>query len=86
MFPQGRGKRKDKDYFEGRSGICILSSADNSGKVTSAVYSAPRVMEESTVCLIMRERLTYHNVLANPHTACMYIEQGAGYLSEWLIR
>jgi hypothetical protein len=43
-------------------------------------------MEESTVCLIMRERLTYHNVLANPHTACMYIEQGAGYLSEWLIR
>ena len=68
-----------KDYFEVRSGICILSSADGSGKVTSAVYSAPRVMEDNTVCFIMRERLTYYNVLANPHAACMYIEQGAGY-------
>ena len=68
-----------KDYFESRSGICILSSADRSGKVTTAVYSAPRVMEDGMVCFIMRERLTYRNILENPHAACMYIEHGKGY-------
>ena len=68
-----------KDYFESRSGICILSSADRSGKVTTAVYSAPRVLEGGSVCFIMRERLTYRNILENPHAACMYIEHGGGY-------
>ncbi len=68
-----------KEYFEGRSGICILSSADKSGKVTTAVYSPPRFMEDDTVCFIMRERLTYRNILENPYAACMYIEPGAGY-------
>ncbi len=68
-----------KDYFDGRPGICILSSADRGGKVTTAVYSAPRVMEEGMVCFIMRERLTYRNTIENPHAACMFIEHGAGY-------
>lgn len=70
---------KLKDYLEKSSGICILSSADRSGKVTTAVYSAPRVLEDNTVCFIMRERLTYRNILENPHAACMFIEHGAGY-------
>ncbi len=68
-----------KDYFEGRSGICILSSADSIGKVTAAIYSAPRVMEAGMVCFIMRERLTYRNIIENPHAACMFIEHGMGY-------
>ena len=68
-----------KDYFESISGICIFSSADRSGKVTTAVYSAPRVMDDGTVAFLMRERLTYRNILENPHAACMYIEHGGGY-------
>jgi hypothetical protein len=68
-----------KDYFESRSGICILSSAAKSGKVTTAIYSAPRVMEDGMVCFIMRERLMYRNVIENPHAACMFIENGMGY-------
>lgn len=68
-----------KDYFESRSGICILSSADKSGKVTTAVYSAPNVMEDGMVCFIMRERMTYRNVIENPHAACMFIENSMGY-------
>jgi hypothetical protein len=68
-----------KDYFESRSGICILSSANKSGKVTTAVYSAPRVMEDGMVYFIMRERLTYSNVIENPHAACIFIENGMGY-------
>ena len=68
-----------KDYFEKNQGTCILSSADRSGKVTTAVYSAPRVIEDGTVCFIMRERLTYRNILENPHAACMFVEHGGGY-------
>ncbi len=68
-----------KEYFDGRPGICILSSADRGGKVTTAVYSAPRVMEDGMVCFIMRERLTYRNIIENPHAACMFIEHGTGY-------
>lgn len=68
-----------KDYFENTRGIYILSSADHNGKVTTAVYSTPRVLDDGTVCFVMRERLTYRNILENPHAACMYIEQGKGY-------
>ena len=70
---------KLKDYLEKISGLCIFSSADRSGKVTTAIYSAPRVMEDGSVCFIMRERLTYRNILENPQAACMYIEHGGGY-------
>jgi len=68
-----------KEYFEGSSGICILSTADRSGKVTAAIYSTPRFLEDGNVCFIMRERLTYRNILENPHAACMYIEHGTNY-------
>ncbi len=68
-----------KDYFDARSGTCIVSSADSGGRVTTAIYSAPRVLEDGTVCFIMRERLTYRNVRENPHAACMFIERGGGY-------
>jgi len=68
-----------KDYFESNTGICILSSADHSGKVTTAVYSPPRAMNDGTVCFIMRERLSYRNILENPNAACMFIEHGDGY-------
>ena len=68
-----------KDYFDSNEGLCILSSADRGGKVTTAVYSAPRVMEDDTVAFLMRERLTYRNILENPHAACIFIEGGGGY-------
>lgn len=70
---------KLKDYFKSTTGICILSSADSTGKVTTAIYSYPRVMDDGTVCFIMRERLSYRNMLENPHAACMFIEHGGGY-------
>lgn len=68
-----------KDYLENTSGVCVFSSADTSGKVTTAIYSTPRVIENGNVCFIMRERLTYRNIIENPHAACMFIEHGGGY-------
>jgi hypothetical protein len=70
---------KLKDYFEETKGLSILSTADGQGRVTTAIYSAPRVREDNTIAFIMRERLTYQNLLANPHAAFMFVEKNAGY-------
>ena len=68
-----------KDYFEKTKGIGIMSTADRDGKVTTAIYSKPRVLEDNNIVFIMRERLTYHNLKSNPHAAFMFIEENAGY-------
>mgnify|MGYP001551188472 CR=1 FL=1 len=70
---------KLKDYFEETKGLSILSTADGQGRVTTAIYSAPRVRKDNTIAFIMRERLTYQNLLANPHAAFMFVEKNAGY-------
>jgi hypothetical protein len=56
-----------------------MDVVDRIGKVTTAVYSAPRVMNDGTVAFLMRERLTYRNILENPHAACIYLEHDGGY-------
>jgi len=70
---------KLKDYFEKTKGISILSTSDMNGKVTTAIYSIPRVLDDNRIAFIMRERLTYHNLQINPHAAFMFIEENAGY-------
>ena len=70
---------KLKDYLDSNNGISILSTADSDGKLTTAIYSKPRVLEDNTVAFIMRERLTYHNLQTNPHAAFMFLEEIAGY-------
>jgi len=70
---------KLREYLDERKGISILSTADRDGKVTTAIYSKPRIMEDNTIAFIMRERLTYHNIQSNPHAAYMFIESNTGY-------
>ncbi|MFZ5908307.1 MAG: pyridoxamine 5'-phosphate oxidase family protein [Nitrospirota bacterium] len=70
---------KLKDYLEANNGISILSTADRDGKLTTAIYSKPRVLEDNTVLFIMRERLTYHYLKSNPHAAYLFIEERPGY-------
>ena len=70
---------KLRDYLEAKKGIGILSTADSEGKLTTAIYSKPHILENSTIAFIMRERLSYHNLQTNPHAAFMFIEENAGY-------
>jgi hypothetical protein len=67
------------DYLESKKGIGILSTADSEGKLTTAIYSKPHVLEDSTIAFIMRERLSYNNLQTNPHAAFMFIEESATY-------
>ncbi|MGD8368141.1 MAG: pyridoxamine 5'-phosphate oxidase family protein [Desulfobacterales bacterium] len=68
-----------KDYFENNKGIGVLSTADKDGKVDSALYSRPHVMEDGTLAFIMRDRLTHKNVTENPRASYLFVEKTAGY-------
>jgi hypothetical protein len=68
-----------KKYFEEKKGFGVLSTADDQGKVDSAVYAKPHVMDEDTVAFIMADRLTHHNLQSNDHAAFLFREQGPGY-------
>lgn len=68
-----------RDYFENRRGIGVMSTADKEGRVDSAIYARPHVMEDGSLAMIMRERLTYKNLQENPYASYLFIEQGGGY-------
>ena len=67
------------DYFEKVRGLGILATADPDGMVDLAIYAKPHVIDETTIAIVMRERLTHQNLKSNPHAAYMFIEQGEGY-------
>ena len=68
-----------KEYFEDTAGSGILATADSDGKVDAAIYARPHIMNDGTIALIMRDRLTHFNLQSNPHACYMYIEKGPGY-------
>lgn len=68
-----------KEYFETSEGFGILSTADSQGKVDAAVYSRPHFMEDGTLALIMRDRLSHANLQSNPHAIYLFKEDGPGY-------
>lgn len=68
-----------KPYFENVEGKGILATADANGKVDAAIYARPHFMDDGTLALIMRDRLTHHNLQSNPHACYMFIEKGPGY-------
>ena len=68
-----------KEYFENTDGSGILATADGDGKVDAAVYARPHFMEDGTIALIMRDRLTHHNLQTNPHACYLFVEKGPGY-------
>lgn len=68
-----------KEYFENTEGSGILATADSDGKVDAAIYARPHIMDDGTMALIMRDRLTHHNLQSNAHACYMFIEKGPGY-------
>ena len=68
-----------KEYFENTEGRGILSTADSDGQVDAAIYGRPHIMDDGIIALIMRDRLSHHNLQSNSHACYMYIEKGPGY-------
>jgi hypothetical protein len=68
-----------KTYFESSKGIGVLSTADSEGNVDSALYARPHIMEDGSMALIMRDRLSHANLQSNPRAAYLFLEEGPGY-------
>ena len=67
------------EYFEKAKGFGVLSTADASGHVDTAIYARPHVMDDQTVAFIMADRKSHHNLQSNPHAAYLFKEEGNGY-------
>lgn len=70
---------KLSDYFQGKEGLGVLATADNEGRVDTAVYSIPHVSDDNKIAFIMRERLTHENLRHNPYANYMFVEAGGRY-------
>ena len=68
-----------KEYFESKKGVGVMSTSDNEGRVDSAIYARPHVMDDGSLAFIMRERLTHKNIGENPFAVYLFIENAPGY-------
>ena len=64
-----------KSYFENTKGTGVLATSDNEGNVDAAVYARPHFMEDGTVGLIMRDRLSHANLQSNPRATYLFTEK-----------
>ena len=70
---------KLEEYFDSKKGIGVLSTADSEGKVDAAIYARPHFMEDGSLAIIMRDRLSHHNLQSNPYATYLFKEEGSGY-------
>jgi hypothetical protein len=68
-----------KEYFATVQGTGVLSTADSSGRVDAAIYSAPHIFDDGTLAFLMRERLIHLNLQSNPYAAFLFIENVSGH-------
>lgn len=66
------------DYFETATGRGILATADKNGNVDAAVYAKPKILDDTTIAFIMRDRLTHANVNSNPNATYLFVENEVG--------
>ena len=67
------------DYFESTEGTGVLATADEDGRVDSAIYGRPHVTGDNEVAFIMADRLSHRNINQNPHACYLFMEEGRGY-------
>ena len=68
-----------QDYFENTDGIGILATADSNGFVNTAVYSRPHFINEKNCIFLMSDKRSHRNILENPHSSYIFIEQSEHY-------
>ena len=64
------------EYFNKQPRIGTLSTADKEGKVNSAVLGSPRMVDEKTVVMTLRNSRTFANLLVNPYAVFSIMEPG----------
>lgn len=65
------------DYFNKQPRIGVLSTANKDGKVDSAVYGSPQMIDEKTVVVATGKNRTFSNLQENPYAMFLIMEPGA---------
>jgi hypothetical protein len=70
------------DYFNRQPRLGVISTSDKDGRVDSAVYGSPQMIDEKTVQVAFASGRTFANLQENPHAVYMIMEPGAGIM-DW---
>lgn len=73
-----------KTYFKRKKGFGVLSTADEKGRVDSAPYASPHVIDDTHVAFIMGDRLSHANIRKNPYAIYLFREGWFGYAGKRL--
>jgi hypothetical protein len=60
-------------------GLGVMSTSSSDGKVNSAVYARPHVIDETTLVWGMTDKRTYQNLTRNRHAAFLFKIGGPGF-------
>lgn len=70
------------EYFNKAPRLGTLSTSSKDGRVDSAVFGSPRMVDEKTVVVAMARNRTFANLQENPYAVFMIMELGKGIL-DW---
>jgi hypothetical protein len=70
------------EYFNRQPRLGVISTSGKGGRVDSAVYGSPQMIDEKTVLVAFGRGRTFANLLENPNAVYMILEPGAGIL-DW---
>ena len=70
------------NYFNKQPRLGTLSTADKSGKVNSAYFGSPRMVDENTIFMGLGENRTFANLQQNPKAVFMVMEPGESIM-DW---
>ena len=60
-------------------GLGVMSTSSPDGRVNSAVYARPHIIDESTLVWGMTDKRTYQNLTRNPQAAFLFKTNGPGF-------
>jgi hypothetical protein len=70
------------EYFNKQPRLGVISTSSKDGKVDSAVYGSPQMVDEKTVIVALADGRTFANLQENPNAMFMIMEPGEGIL-DW---
>lgn len=63
------------EYFNKAPRLGVLSTSSKDGKVDSAVFGSPHMIDEKTVLIATAKNRTFANLMENPNAVFMILEQ-----------
>jgi len=60
-------------------GLGVMSTSSSDGKVNSAVYARPHIIDETTLVWGMTDKRTYQNLTRNRHASFLFKTSSPGF-------